>query len=448
MDSPRNREFDLIVYGATGFTGRLVSEYLCQRYGKADANGDRKLAAGGVRFALAARSKARMEEAVADMKKTLKDPQVFQALDGVALIEASAGNPGSLEAMTKRATVVVTTVGPYALHGRPLVAACLATGTHCCNITGEPNWVRDMIDEFHQKATDSGVKIVCFCGFDSVPSDIGAQLVVAEAKRQYPEGVVKKIDFRVQAMKGGFSGGTIASLLNVLLLPKSILERMQCPFFLATNSPHQAAAISKPKQLSPKNSYYDPWLRTYCVPWVMEAINSKVVHRSNFLLKYSYGRDLCYHEGLTVRNSWLWAKAITWTFWLQEILMAFRPFQFLVRKVLPKPGEGPSRELRDSGYFWMKCRGEVRDANGALHPILVRVGSDQGDGGYKETAKMLSECALAIAFPACESDAAATSLSTLRNLMPAPLPGGVLTPASAIGLRLAMRLNRAGMTFE
>lgn len=445
------REFDLIVYGATGFTGQLVAEYLCRRYGlpnAADATAGRKLGRGGVRFALAARSLEKLRGTVKSLKEAVKDPQVAQAFDDVPLIAASDGNRGSLEAMTRRAKVVVTTVGPYALYGRPLVAACVATKTHCCNITGETSWVRDIIDEFHQAAIDNGVKIICFCGFDSVPSDLGALLVVAEAHRRHPGCVVKRIDFRVQSIRGGWSGGTAASLINMLALPRSLLKAMQNPFFLSADSSH--AIVTKPTQPNPKTSNYDDWLKSYSAPWVMEAINSKVVHRSNFLLKYAYGRELLYHEALTTKNSWVIAKAVTWVFWLQELLLAFKPTRCVIKRLLPKPGQGPSRAVRDAGYFWVKLRGQISDQEGECHHVVVKVGSDKGDGGYKETAKMLAECGLAVAFPTADVDNVGpfADLNKAVETKAAPLNAGVLTPASAIGLRLMPRLNAAGMTFE
>lgn len=385
-------EFDLIVYGATGYTGQLVAEYLGQAY-----------AAGqSPRWAMAGRSAAKLDA----VRQQLGLPA------SIALIEADAGRPESLAAMAARTRAVITTVGPYQLYGAPLVAACAAAGTDYLDLCGEPLWMRDMIAAHDAAARTSGARILFSCGFNSIPFEAGVFFLQAEARRRLG-APVPRVKGRVRKMKGTFSGGTAASLkatMAAVAADPSKLEALRNPFSLTPG-------FTGPKQPHGMAPQLDEELGQWAAPFVMAAINTRNVHRSNFLQGHAYGADFVYDEMMLTgagERGEATAKAVA------------AAGSGLEREDGPKPGEGPSREERESGHYDILFLGIAADGR----QVSVSVTGDR-DPGYGSTSKMISECALAL-------------------LLDAPdVAGGIWTPAAALGDRLIARLQaRAGLRFS
>ncbi len=380
------REFDVIVYGASGFTGRLVAEYLALTYPQ------------GLNWAMAGRSLTKLEEVRAEM-----------GVPGdIALVTANADDPASLRAMCARATVVITTVGPYQLYGSDLVAACAATGTAYVDLCGEPAWMREMIDRHHAEAQRSGARIVFSCGFDSIPFDLGVLTLQEAAQKQFGQPA-PRVKCRVRHMKGGFSGGTAASLKATLAAAArkpSLVMLLSDPFALAPGyaGPHQPAG------LLPE---FDPTINAWVAPFIMAPINTKNVHRTNFLLGQPWG-DMVYDE-MVVAGLGDIGKAAA------EALAKMNP---LASDKGPKPGEGPSKAEREAGHFDILFAGLMPDGT-----RIDAVVTGDKDPGYGCTSKMLAESALCL----------------LRDVEGA---GGVWTPGALIGAKLRDRLvANAGMTF-
>lgn len=380
------KDFDVIVYGATGFTGRLVAEYLAQTYPT------------GVRWAMAGRSLSKLEEVRAEMGIAADVP----------LVTANADDPASLRAMCERTEVVLTTVGPYQLYGSDLVAACAATGTAYVDLCGEPAWMREMIDSHHAVAKATGARIVFSCGFDSIPFDLGMVTLqdAAVAKFGKPAPRVKT---RVRTMKGGFSGGTAASLKATMAAAArkpSLIPLLTDPFALTPGQkgPHQ------PTGLLPE---YDRDIDAWVAPFIMAAINTKNVHRTNFLLGQPWG-DVVYDE-MVVAGLGDMGRAAA------EALAKLNP---LASDKGPKPGEGPSREERESGSYDVLMLGLMPD--GARVEAVI---TGDRDPGYGSTSKMLAESALCLV-----QDTGGA--------------GGVWTPGALMGTTLRDRLvAKAGITF-
>jgi short subunit dehydrogenase-like uncharacterized protein len=379
-------EFDVIVYGASGFTGRLVAEYIARTY------------PDGVRWAMAGRSLTKLEEVRAEMGVP----------GSVQLIAANADDPASLRAMCERTAVVISTVGPYQLYGSDLVAACAATGTAYVDLCGEPGWMREMIDRHHAEAQASGARIVFSCGFDSIPFDLGVLTLQEAATKRFGQPA-PRVKCRVRQMKGGFSGGTAASLRATMAAAArhpSLLGLLADPFALAPGhrGPHQ------PSGLLPE---YDSTVSAWVAPFIMAPINTKNVHRTNFLLGQPWG-DMVYDE-MVIAGLGDIGKAAA------EALSKLNP---LAGDKGPKPGEGPSKEERDSGHFDLLFIGLMPDGE-----RCEAVVSGDTDPGYGCTSKMLSESALCLV-----QDVAGE--------------GGVWTPGALMGAALRERLvAKAGMTF-
>jgi len=378
------RDFDVIVYGATGFTGRLVAEYLVSR--------------GATRWAMAGRSRAKLAE-VRDLIGAPAD---------TALIVANADDPASLAAMVAQTRVVVTTVGPYQLYGGALVAACAAAGTDYVDLCGEPAWMRQMIDAHHAAAQASGARIVFSCGFDSIPFDLGVLTLQDHARARY--GIpAPRVKGRVRTMKGGFSGGTAASLKATLAAAArepSLLKLLASPFALTPgfSGPHQ------PLGLLPE---YDGSLNAWVAPFIMAPINTKSVHRTNFLLGHPYGTDFVYDEMLVAGLGDMGKAAA-------EAIAKLNP---LASDKGPKPGEGPSKEERETGHYDLLFVGLMPD--GARIDTVV---TGDRDPGYGSTSKMIAESALC--------------------LLKTESAGGVWTPGAVMGAPLRDRLQaRAGLNF-
>lgn len=384
------RDFDIIVYGATGFTGRLVAEYFVQT--------------GATRWAMAGRSLSKLEE--------VRD--AIGAPADIPLVTASADDPASLHAMCQRTVVVLTTVGPYQLHGGGLVAACAETGTGYVDLCGEPAWMRRMIDAHHETARRSGALIIFSCGFDSIPFDLGVLTVqeAAQAKFGRPAARVK---CRVRKMQGGFSGGTAASLKATLAAAAkdpSILGLLVDPFALTPGF----SGPSQPKGLLPA---YDPAIEAWIAPFIMAPINTKNVHRTNFLTGHAYGADFVYDEMMVAGLGDIGKAAA-------EAIAKINP---LASDKGPKPGEGPSKEERDAGFYDILFIGEMPKDLGNGERIEAVVTGDR-DPGYGSTSKMIAETAL------CLVEEVAGE-------------GGIWTPGALMGQVLADRLQaKAGLTFR
>src|SRR6476469_7093602 len=374
------REFEIIVYGATGFTGRLVAEYLVGRSRAEDAP----------RWALAGRSQAKLQEIRSSIN----------ARGDLPLVIADAADPAALHTMAERTQVVLTTVGPYQLYGTPLVEACVARGTGYVDLCGEPGWMREMIDAHEAAARASGARIIFSCGFDSIPFDPGVQQLQKRCREAWG-APAQRIKGRVRAMRGTFSGGTAASLKATLAAAAkrpSLLKLLADPFALTPGF----IGPSQPNTLLP---YWDAAIGAWVAPFIMAPINTKNVHRTNFL------SDETMVAGLGDIG-----KAAA------EALAKFNP---LTGSKAPKPGEGPSREERGSGYYdiLFVAEGQGKEA------LRLAVKGDR-DPGYGSTSKMISEAALCLA-------------------REAPEQGGFWTPGALLGEALVKGLTEhAGLTFE
>lgn len=385
-----DKEFDIVVFGATGFTGRLVVEYLLQRHPPGSA----------VRWAMAGRS--------ADKLAAVRDE--VGAPPDTPLLVLDSSDRASLQALMARCRLVLTTVGPYQLYGSELVAACAGAGVDYVDLCGEPAWMRRMIDAHEARARASGARIVFSCGFDSIPFDLGVAMLQDEMVARFAAPAVQ-VSGRVRRMKGTFSGGTAASLKATVAAAQQdpgVLELLRNPFALTPG-------FTGPRQPSGNKPMRDEALGLWVAPFVMAAINTRNVHRSNYLLNHAWGRDFVYDEMLvTGAGDQGEARA-----------HAVAADRSLGGEGGPQPGEGPSRAEREAGHYDLLFIG--RTAKGET--LRVAVTGDR-DPGYGSTSKMIVEAAVCLL-----QDAAATA-------------GGIWTPASAMGARLAARLQRnAGLTF-
>jgi short subunit dehydrogenase-like uncharacterized protein len=403
-----DRPYDIVVFGASGFTGRLVVEYLAEKYpvGKP------------VRWAVAGRDREKLERVIAEFCDSGERPPV---------LIADSGDSTALADLAGKTRVVLTTVGPYAKYGSPLVAACVENGTHYCDLAGEAQWIRQMIDKHQSDAVQSGARIVNSCGFDSIPSDIGVFFLQHQARAAFGEPC-SEIVLLVKAIKGGASGGTIASMLNILEeagKDRDIARMVADPYCLNPPDERQGPACRDQRGIA-----YCGNAGVWTAPFVMAAINTRIVRRSNALLDYAYGREFLYSEATSTGKGFGgWLKAAITTAGLGTFMLAASS-EFIrshvLKKMLPAPGQGPSRQQRESGFFDLRLFGTVSNGD----QIRVRVTGDR-DPGYGSTSKMLAESALCLAL-----DEAQTG-------------GGFWTPAAGMGQLLMDRLtSHAGLTFE
>ncbi|MEZ5553087.1 MAG: saccharopine dehydrogenase NADP-binding domain-containing protein [Pseudomonadales bacterium] len=404
-----DREFDVVVWGATGFTGRLVAEYLIERYGVAQQ----------FNWAIAGRSPRRLEA----LRQTLG-----VGADALPIIVADSHDRDSLDELAGRTRVVCSTVGPYALYGSELVAACANLGTHYCDLTGEVHWMRRMIDEHHESARRSGARIVHTCGFDCIPADMGVHWLQREMRARH--GVYcQAIKFRAEAFKGGFSGGTVASMMNMMAEAEKHPEIRRI-----ASDPYALNPAGGPRGLDGPEKTYPEWdvdFNAWVSPFAMAAVDTKVVRRSNALLDFRYGSEFRYDEGILIpygQFGFPAAVALAGSTAMFSAATGSGMLRDLLGRVLPEPGEGPSREAREKGYFQIQFLG--RHPTSAALDLRLRVRGDR-DPGYGSTAKMLGESAVCLAKDALSS------------------PGGILTPSVAMGDALVDRLQEnAGVTFE
>lgn len=381
------KEFSLVVYGASGFTGRLVAEYLAAQYGD------------NLKWAMAGRN-----------EEKLKSVREEVGAGDVPVIIADSDDEASLKSMVARADVVLTTTGPYQLYGEGLLKACADAGTHYVDLCGEPGWMYDMIGKYQDTASNSGARLLFSCGFDSVPFDLGVQYVQKAAIDKWGKPA-RRVRGRVRAMNGEFSGGTAASFKATV---KSLETRPE--LFNVLIDPFCLAGKAGPEQPADNKPYEDDVLGAWVAPFIMAAINTKNVHRSNALMDYAYGEDFLYDE-MMVTGMGDEGKAVA------EFVAKASP---LDGDNVPQPGDGPSKEKRESGNYDVLFLAEGADGS-----VLKASVKGDMDPGYGSTSKMIAESALCL-------------VQDCRGLS-----GGIYTAASAMGDKLITRLEaNAGLTFS
>ncbi|MEY4672116.1 MAG: hypothetical protein RLZZ415_1995 [Pseudomonadota bacterium] len=388
MTAKADRPYDIVVYGATGYTGRLVAEYLAHHY-----------QGQGPKWAMAGRS----AEKLAEVRDLIGAPA------DTLLVVANSDDPASMQALAESTRVVVTTVGPYQLYGEPLLKACVAAGTDYADLCGEPGWMREMIDAYHDQAQASGARIAFSSGFDSIPFDLGVFMLQQEAKARFGSPA-PRVKGRVRAMQGTFSGGTAASLTETMksvAKKPSLIPILQSPFGLTPGF----EGPSQPMGLLPE---YDDKLGKWAAPFIMATINTKNVHRTNFLLGHPYGADFKYDEMMLTSPGELGEKAAHAVAEMLKNPFGAKP---------PKPGEGPSKQERENGFYDVLFVGEWPDGRELRYGVKGRY-----DPGYGSTSRMIAETGIA--------------------LLECQAGGGVATPGALLGEALVKRLqDHAEITF-
>jgi short subunit dehydrogenase-like uncharacterized protein len=402
-----DRDHDVVIYGATGFVGKLTAQYLAGA------------APEGTRIALGGRSRAKLEQVKAELGPAAAE---------WAIVVADSSDAAALDAMARSARAIATTVGPYDRYGLPLVEACAAAGTHYADLTGEVLFMRRAIDAAHEAAVASGARIVHTCGFDSIPSDIGVFLL-HEYAREHDLGELEETTYVVKAVRGGVSGGTVDSLRNGLDVARADKGARKVMLDLYALSPDRAAEPDLGER-DPMGVIHDEALGGWLAPFFMGAVNTRVVRRSNALLGHAYGRRFRYRElmlggGLPLGP--VKAAGIVGGLGALVAGLSVPPTRKLLDRLLPDPGEGPDEQAREKGFFRIDIH--TRTSSGAR--LVCKIAAP-GDPGYKATAVMLGETALAL------------SLDGDRL----PESAGVVTPATAMGNVLAERLRAAGHTYD
>ena len=403
---------DVVVWGATGVAGRFTAEYLTERY----APDELSLAVGG-------RNEKKLDALADDLARR------SDAWDDVPVVVGDATDSESLRAIAEDARVVCTTVGPYTRLGTPLVEACVETGTDYCDLTGEVNWVRESIDRFHEPAVENGARIVHSCGFDSVPADLGTLLVQSYATEAHG-APCETVRIYLDGGSGGVSGGTLASfgeLFEAAATDPLAREALRNPYSLAPRG--ERSGVDPGEQRRPRR---DPLRDEWTAPSPMAPVNERVVRRSNALLGYPWGREFKCGEVVPTGSGPIGAataSAVAGGLGLFSAAMSVGPVRDALRRyVFPDPGEGPTREEAEAGSFLIRVLGRGTGADGPF-TVEAEFGTDR-DPGYGATARMLGESAVCLA----------------RGDVDSPFDGGVLTPASGIGLPLAERLRDVGFT--
>ena len=384
-----DKSFDVVIYGATGFTGKLVVEYMQEKYGNDES----------VSWAIAGRSKEKLIAVSEDLKVGSNVPHLL----------VDSNDTDSIVSMVQQAKCVLTTVGPYQLYGANILQQCVINGVDYVDLCGEPGWMHEMINEHTEQAKDTGARIVFSCGFDSIPFDLGVYFLQKEviARHGQPASNVRG---RVRAMNGEFSGGTAASLGATMASLKEkpeLFEILVNPFALSNG-------FTGPEQAQDSKPIYDDKLETWVAPFFMAPINTKNVHRSNALMDHLYGKDFCYNE-MWIQGPGEEGKAAA------EFVGSMNPLADA-----PAPGEGPSKESRENGNYDVLFCADLSDGS-SLHASV----SGDMDPGYGSTSKMIAESALCLVDDCSE------------------LSGGIYTPAPAMGEKLITRLQAsAGLTFK
>ncbi|MEM7084315.1 MAG: saccharopine dehydrogenase NADP-binding domain-containing protein [Pseudomonadota bacterium] len=399
------KKYDIVVYGATSFVGQILAKYMHEQFGDT-----------ALTYALAGRSLSKLESVKAELGTPDRD-----------VIVADAADEDALTAMCENARVVISTVGPYALYGEPLVKICAQTGTDYCDLTGETQFIKRMQDRYADLAAQSGARIVHCCGFDSIPSDLGVHFLQNRAVEQFGK-TCPDVKMRVAVMKGAASGGTIASMVNIfkeIKKDKTVRKVLVDPYALCPQG-HGFTA----RQHNTKMEYDDD-VESWLAPFVMAGINTRIVHRSNALSAKRYGDQFLYEEAMMTGSGKAGKSRARKMLWGLGAFMAgasMGPIRWMLERfILPKPGSGPTPEQQVKGKYVLLFRGTTEDGD----TIKTRVTGDQ-DPGYGSTAKMLGQAA------ACLAQDVATDT-----------PGGFWTPATLLGDKLIDRLeSHSGVTFK
>lgn len=404
--------FDIVVFGATSFVGQILCANLSSRYGH-DPKSELTWAAAG-----------RSESKLRDLRDSL-GPSASK----LALITADAADETALKALCAQARVVISTVGPYALFGETLVKVCAESGTDYCDLTGETPWIKRMIETYEASAKQSGARIVHCCGFDSIPSDLGVWFLQQQSKKKYGKAC-STVKMRVKAMRGGASGGTVASMMNMVreaVADPALRKILANPYSLCP-----ADYPSKLKQPSVKGAVYDHDFNAWSAPFIMAAINTRIVFRSNALLSNAYGDAFTYDEAMLTGASLpgrLAALALTAGLGGFTLAAAVPPSRWFLEKfIVPAPGEGPTAKAQEQGFYDLRFVGKTDDGR----QLRVKVTGDR-DPGYGSTGKMLAQAAACLA----------------QDIPKTHHAGGFWTPASLFGDPLVKRLEaNSGLKFE
>ncbi len=384
-----DKSVDVVIYGATGFTGKLVVKYMQEKYGKDE----------GISWAIAGRSEEKLNSVREELKVGSNVPQLL----------VDSNDTDSIASMVQQTKCVLTTVGPYQLYGANILQQCVVHGVDYVDLCGEPGWMHEMINEHAEQAKETGARIVFSCGFDSIPFDLGVYFLQKEviAQHGHPASNVRG---RVREMNGEFSGGTAASLGATMASLKEkpeLFEVLVNPFALSNG-------FTGPEQSQDSKPIYDEKLETWVAPFFMAPINTKNVHRSNALMDHLYGEDFCYDE-MWIQGPGEEGKAAA------EFVGSMNPLADA-----PAPGKGPSKESRENGNYDVLFCADLNDGS-SLHASV----SGDMDPGYGSTSKMIAESALCLVKDCAE------------------LGGGIYTPAPAMGEKLITRLKaNAGLTFK
>jgi short subunit dehydrogenase-like uncharacterized protein len=403
------QQYDIVVFGASSFVGQILTRYLWKQYGLRDLN-----------WAIAGRSSEKLNQ--------LKQSLGHEDARNLPVVTADAGDEASLRQLCEQARLVVSTVGPYALYGEGLVKACAESGTDYCDLTGEVQWMKRMIERYQVAAQSSGARLVHACGFDSIPSDLGVWFCQQQAREKFGE-TCQHIKMRVRKIRGGLSGGTVASVINgarEAMADPDLRRQLRDPYALCPPDHGYWARQHNPQ------AEYDADLHSWVGPFIMSSINTRVVFRSNALSGDAYGKDFRYDEGsLTgADKKGMWrARGVQAGMGLFGLGVVLPPTRWVLERfVLPKPGEGPSPRAQEKGYWEMDFFGRLRTGQS----IHVLVTGDR-DPGYGSTAKMLGQAAMCLAF------------GTDREAV----GGGFWTPATAMDGKLIPRLEQhAGLSFR
>jgi len=402
-----NTKKDIVIFGATSFVGKLICEYMINQM----ANNDISLILAG-----------RSESKIAKLKTEIG----INAID-VPILIADANNLEDLKSMCDHSKVIMSTVGPYDLYGEILIQACVETGTDYCDLTGEAHWIQKMLDKYENQAKKSGARIVHCTGFDSIPSDLGVYHLQREAKKKFGSHC-PKVKLRIKRMKGGASGGTIATAINISKVMKKdpqVRRNLVNPYSLCPKG-HPYKTRQKTIKIE-FDKFYNSWI----APFFMSPINTRIVHRSNALSDHSYGIDFDYSEGVMTGKGFSGknrARGIYWGLAAFFTGISIAPIRGLLSHfVLPKPGEGPSKKEQKNGFYDFRFIGTTENGQ----QILTKVYGDM-DPGYGSTAKIIGQ-------------AAACLVQDVNN----DVKGGFWTPSTVMGDALINRLNsHSGVTFE
>ncbi len=412
----QERPYSVVLYGATSFVGQITARYLAQ-FLAADSK---------VSWAIAGRDEDKLKKLQAEISEVQKDGEKSSQVD---IIIANSDDDDSLDAMTQQTQVIISTVGPYLKYGEPLIKSCTANGTDYVDLTGEAIFIKDMMDKYQDAAKQSGARIVNSCGFDSIPSDLGVYFTQQQAEIKFNKAC-DVIHMRVKAAKGGLSGGTIASMATIFEeagQDKARRKQVANPYLL--NDDKDAPSVRQDNISKPE---YDTEHSRWMAPFVMASINTRIVHRSNQLMGYEYGREFKYDEAMWMKDG---VKGKLMSYGLSAGLlgfataMMFKPSRDLLSNhVLPKSGSGPSKSDQDNGFFDIRFFGQTSKKD----TIMTKVTGDK-DPGYGSTSQMLAQSALCLA----------------QDIAKDEVEGGFWTPSSAMGNKLLERIeNHAGINFE